>query len=291
MRRWSALPIRIAVTLVAVAIAGLIGWRLWVYYELSPWTRDARISADIVGVTPDVSELVSEILVRDNQTVKRGDVLFVIDQARFKLALRHAEGVVAARKATLDRAEQDLVRYESLAAGAISRQVVDEARTTQAGAQAGYDQALADRDLAQLNLDRTRVIASVNGIITNFDLRPGDYVTAGHPVTALVDTDTLRIDAYFEETRLSGIHPGDRVEIRLMGVPERLYGHVESISGGIADRSRQQTGHLLANVNPTFDWVRLAQRIPVRIKFDNVPAGIRLIPGRTATVTVIGSGS
>jgi RND family efflux transporter MFP subunit len=291
MRRWSALPIRIAVTLVAVAIAGLIGWRLWVYYELSPWTRDARISADIVGVTPDVSELVSEILVKDNQTVKRGDVLFVIDQARFKLALRHAEGVVAAQKATLDRAEQDLARYESLAAGAISRQVVDEARTTRAGAQASYDQAVADRDLAQLNLDRTRVIASVNGIITNFDLRPGDYVTAGRPVTALVDTDTLRIDAYFEETRLSGIHPGDRVEIRLMGVPEHLYGHVESISGGIADRSRQQTGHLLANVNPTFDWVRLAQRIPVRIKFDNVPAGIRLIPGRTATVTVIGPGS
>jgi RND family efflux transporter MFP subunit len=291
MRRWSALPIRIAVTLLAVLIAGLIGWRLWVYYELSPWTRDARISADVVGVAPDVSGLVSEVRVKDNQTVHRGDVLFIIDQARFELALWHAEGVVAGRKATLERTEHDLARYEALAAGAISRQVVDEAHTTQAGALAGYDQAVADRDLARLNLDRTRVTASVNGIITNFDLRPGDYVTAGHPVTALVDTDSLRIDAYFEETRLPRIHASDRVEIRLMGEPGRLMGHVESISGGIADRSRQQEGHLLANVNPTFDWVRLAQRIPVRIAFDNVPSGIRIIPGRTATVTVIGSGS
>ncbi|PPQ35306.1 efflux RND transporter periplasmic adaptor subunit [Rhodopila globiformis] len=288
MRRWSALPVRIAITLMAVAAAALVGWRLWEYYEESPWTRDARISADIVGVTPDVSGLVSEILVRDNETVHRGEILFVVDQARFLLALRHAEAVVDSRKAIVDHAAEDLARYQSLAGGAISRQQVDDARATLASAVANYQEAVADRDLARLNLNRTRVTALVNGVITNFSLRPGDYVTAGHPVTALVDADTLRIDAYFEETRLAGIHPGDRMEIHLMGVRERLYGHVDSIAGGIADRSRQQAGHLLDNINPTFDWVRLAQRIPVRIVFGNVPAGLRLIPGRTATVTVIG---
>jgi len=290
MRRFSALPIRIAVTLAAVLVAAFIGWRLWLYYERAPWTRDARISADVVGVTPDVSGLVSEVHVRDNQAVHRGDLLFVVDPARFDIALRQAQAVVASRQATLQQAVRDLTRYTSLTNSEVSRQQVEQSQTAEQTAAASYQQAIADRDLAQLNLDRIRVSAPVNGIVTNFDLRPGDYVTAGHPVTALVDTDSLRIDAYFEETRLSGIHIGDRVRIRLMGEPAQLSGHVESIAGGIEDRERQSGANLLANVNPTFDWVRLAQRIPVRITFDNVPAGVRIIPGRTATVDVIGAG-
>jgi multidrug resistance efflux pump len=283
------LAARIATTLVAVAIATLIGWRLWVYYEETPWTRDARISADVVGVTPDVSGLVSAVRVKDNQMVHRGDLLFVVDQARFDLALRHAEAVVASRQATMEKAERDLHRYDALANGAVSRQEVDDAQAADHAAVADLQQAIADRDLAKLNLDRSQVTASVNGIITNFDLRPGDYVTAGHPVTALVDTDSLRIDAYFEETRLSHIHVGDRVRIRLMGVTPRLAGHVESIAGGIMDRERQPGASLLANINPTFDWVRLPQRIPVRIALDEVPAGVQVIPGRTATVDVTGT--
>ncbi|MEA2738818.1 MAG: hypothetical protein QOH05_2125 [Acetobacteraceae bacterium] len=282
------LAARVATTLVAVLIAAFIGWRLWVYYEESPWTRDARVSADVVGVAPDVSGLVSDVRVRDNQMVHRGDLLFVIDQARFELALRHAEATVASRQATLQQAERDLKRYDALTNGAVSRQEVDQAQAVDAGAVATLQQAIADRDLAKLNLDRARVTASVNGIITNFDLRPGDYVTAGRPVTALVDTDSLRVDAYFEETRLPRIHVGDHVRIRLMGVPERLTGHIESIAGGIMDRERQSGGSLLANINPTFDWVRLAQRIPVRIALDEVPAGVQVIPGRTATVDVVG---
>jgi multidrug resistance efflux pump len=281
------LAARIATTLAAVLVAAVIGWRLWVYYEESPWTRDARIGADIVGVTPDVSGLVSAVQVKDNQTVHRGDLLFVVDRARFDLALRHAEAVVASQQAVVQRAERDLHRYDALTNGAVSRQEVDEAQAANEGAAAGLQQAIADRDLAKLNLNRAQVTASVNGIITNFDLRPGDYVTAGHPVTALVDTDSLRIDAYFEETRLPRIHAGDSVRIRLMGVTERLTGHVESIAGGIVDRERQPGANLLANINPTFDWVRLAQRIPVRIALDPVPPGVQVIPGRTATVDVV----
>jgi RND family efflux transporter MFP subunit len=281
----------VAVTLAAVAVAVLIGWRLWVYYEEAPWTRDARVGADIVGVTPDVSGLVGEVRVKDNQIVHRGDLLFVVDPARFNLALRQTEAVVASRLATLQQTVRDLNRANSLTSGEISRQQVEQAQAAEQGAAANYQQAIADHDVAKLNLDRTQVSAPVNGIITNFDLRPGDYVTAGHPVTALIDTDSLRIDAYFEETRLPRIHPGDRVSIRLMGESQRLTGQVESIAGGIEDRERQSGANLLANVNPTFSWVRLAQRIPVRITLIDVPAGVRVIPGRTATVDVVGPGS
>ncbi|HEY0423025.1 MAG TPA: HlyD family secretion protein [Rhodopila sp.] len=290
MRRFP-LAARVAVTLAAVAVAVLIGWRLWVYYEEAPWTRDARVGADIVGVTPDVSGLVGEVRVKDNQIVHRGDLLFVVDPARFNLALRQTEAVVASRLATLQQTVRDLNRANSLTSGEISRQQVEQAQAAEQGAAANYQQAIADHDVAKLNLDRTQVSAPVNGIITNFDLRPGDYVTAGHPVTALIDTDSLRIDAYFEETRLPRIHPGDRVSIRLMGESQRLTGQVESIAGGIEDRERQSGANLLANVNPTFSWVRLAQRIPVRITLIDVPAGVRVIPGRTATVDVIGPGS
>ncbi len=288
MRRFP-LATRVAATLAAVLIAVFVGWRLWIYYEIAPWTRDARVSADIVGVTPDVSGLVSEVHVRDNQAVHRGDLLFVVDPARFELALRQAQAVVASREATLAQAVRDFNRYSALTTTEVSRQQVEQAQATEETAAAGFQQAVADRDLAQLNLDRSRVIAPVNGIISNFGLRPGDYVTAGHPVTALVDTDSLRIDAYFEETRLPRIHIGDRVSIRLMGVSPQLSGHVESIAGGIEDRERQSGANLLANVNPTFDWVRLAQRIPVRIALDDVPADVRVIPGRTATVDVVGA--
>ena len=289
MRR-SPLALRIVVTLLAVLVAAVIGWRLWTYYEDDPWTRDARISADIVGVTPDVSGLVSEVRVRDNQPVHKGDVLLVIDPARFDLAVRQAEAVVASRLATLQQAVRDLNRANGLTQREISRQQVEQAQTTEQGAAAAYQQAIADRDIAKLNLDRSRISAPVNGIITNFDLQPGDYVTAGKAVTALVATDSMRIDAYFEETRLARIHVGDRVRIRLMGESHRLTGHVESIAGGIEDRERQAGANLLANINPTFSWVRLAQRIPVRIALDDVPAGVRVIPGRTATVDVTTTG-
>ncbi|HEX2941753.1 MAG TPA: HlyD family secretion protein [Rhodopila sp.] len=286
MRR-PPLLMRVFLTLVVAAAASMIGWRLWVYYEEEPWTRDAQVSADIVQVTPDVSGLVSSIRVQDNQPVRRGDVLFVIDRARFRMALRQAQAVVEGRLAALDQANRDVARYTSLTTSEISRQQVEQAQATQQGDAALYHQALADRDLAALNLDRTQVTAPVNGDITNFDLRPGDYVTTGHPVTALVDTDTLRVEAYFEETRLSRIHIGDPARVRLMGVPQWLTGHVESIAGGVTDQQRSVSANLLASVNPTFSWVRLAQRIPVRIALDHVPDGVRVIPGQTATVYVM----
>jgi multidrug resistance efflux pump len=140
--------------------------------------------------------------------------------------------------------------------------------------------------VADLNLRRTVVTSPVDGTVTNVALEPGDYVTTGKGVMALVDSSTIRIEGYFEETKLPKIHIGDRVVVRLMGESRDLTGHVQSIAAGIADRERTDSADLLANINPTFNWVRLAQRVPVRVKPDSVPAGMELVIGRTATVTI-----
>ena len=239
-----------------------------------------------VAVAPDVSGLVSEVLVRDNQPVRKGDVLFRIDRDRFVLALRQAEATLEGRSAALDMAKKDLVRYRAMSKISVSEQKVEQIESTYAQAVAALHQAEADRDLAKLNLERSEVRASVNGPITNFDLRPGTYVTAGKGVAALIDQDTIHVDGYFEETKLPLIHVGDKVTVHLMGEDKDIAGHVESIVGGIDDRERSPGSTLLPNVNPTFSWVRLAQRIPVRITLDNIPGGVRLLAGRTATVAV-----
>lgn len=277
---------RVALTVIAVVAALAVGRGLWVYYMESPWTRDGRVRADIVQVAPDVSGFVTDVLVKDNQKVRRGDVLFRIDRARFGLALQQADAALAGHRATLDQGNSDLKRYSSLTTDAVSQQKQEQVLATQLQAKAAYDQAVADRAVAQLNLDRSEVRASVNGTITNMDLRPGAYVTAGKGVTALVDADTLHVEGYFEETKLARIHVGDKVQVRLMGEPARLTGHVESIAAGIEDRDRADGANLLANVNPTFSWVRLAQRIPVRIVLDQLPDNVALVSGRSATVEV-----
>jgi multidrug resistance efflux pump len=286
MARFASFLLRLAVTLVAVVLATVIGWQLWVYYMDSPWTRDGRVRADVVAVAPDVSGLVTEVLVRDNQEVKAGDVLFRIDRERFTLAQRLAEANVAGRKAALDLATADLGRYQALSDNVVSKERLEQAQATQRQAQAAYDQSLADRDLAKLNLVRSEVKASVPGTVTNVDLRPGAYVAAGKGVMALVDRASLHVDGYFEETKLPRIKIGDPVRVHLMGENVDLTGHVESVAGAIADRERSESGSLLANINPSFTWVRLAQRVPVRITLDKVPDGIELIAGRTATVEV-----
>jgi multidrug resistance efflux pump len=278
---------RIVVTAI-VLVGALIALRyLWDRYELDPWTRDGRVRADVVQVAPDVSGLVTDVLVHDNQTVKKGQALFVIDQPRFELALRQSEAAVASAQAQVDEAALEDKRNHNLG-NLVSTETTQQGGTKLAQAQAALAQAVVAHDTAKLNMERTTVLAAVNGYITNFDLRPGNYASAGHPVFALVDSDSLHVDGYFEETKLPRIHVGDPVSVLLMGESRLLYGHVESIAGGIEDRERNPSSDLLSNVNPTFNWVRLAQRVPVRVMLDKPPPDIRLIAGRTATVSVLG---
>ncbi len=286
MNRYLAPLGRIAATLLLVAIAVLIALWLWRRYEVDPWTRDGRVRADVVRVTPDVGGLVTEVKVRDNQQVKVGDVLFVVDRPRYALALEQAEAAIQSARATLNQArreaKRDLALGNLVAAEAHEQNV---ARVTTA--EAALAQAEAQADGARLNLTRTNIKASVDGTVTNLDLHPGDFVGAGQQAMALVDRDSLRVEAYFEETKLGAIRIGDKVHVHLMGDGRTIEGHVESIAAGISDSELTNTGNLLPNVNPTFNWVRLAQRIPVRIKLDKVPADLRLVSGRTATVTIV----
>ena len=278
--------LRFGVTAVVVAIAGVVAWQLWLYYMVAPWTRDGRVRADVVPVAADVSGLVSDVFVHDNQVVKKGDPLFRIDQKRFEFALAQAKAEAASRQATLDQGKRDLARSKALSSVVVTAQKVEQDQQAVDVQQAALDQATATLNVAKLNLERSTVTAPVNGIVTNFGLLPGRYVTAGAPILAIIDSDTFRVEGYFEETKLRGVHVGDKATVRLFGDPRILFGHVDSIARGIDDQSRGTSNDLLASVNPTFSWVRLAQRVPVRIKLDELPDDGRLVTGRTATVFI-----
>ncbi|WP_343731733.1 HlyD family secretion protein [Duganella sp.] len=276
---------RFIVTMAAVVVAGVLAWRLWQHYEVEPWTRDGRVKADVVQVAPDVTGQVTAVLVHDNQQVKAGQVLFEVDRARFELALRQAEAAVQAQRATLEQAQKESRRNNDLR-DLISAETREQGASRVDQLRAALAQAVVARDVAKLNLERTRIVSPVNGTISNLDLRAGSYVSAGRAVMALIDSDSWYVEGYFEETKLPAIQVGDAVVVLPMGESLRLKGRVESLSGGVADRDRSTSSNLLSSVNPTFNWVRLAQRIPVRIKLDALPAGARLVAGQTVTVDV-----
>jgi len=272
-------------TLAIFAVAILIGRQLWVHYMDEPWTRDGRVRADVINIAPDVSGAVVELPVHDNQLVKKGDLLMQIDPSHYQIAVEQAQAAVAARKAELQMRRDDAQRRADMDSLVVSKENRDNATHTATAAEAQYEQAVAALDAAKLNLERTRVVAPVDGYVTNLQVFRGDYATAGAPKMAVVDSHSFWVYGYFEETKLPRVKVGDKAEMRLMsgGV---LQGTVESISRGIYDRDNPQSRELLADVNPTFNWVRLAQRVPVRVRIDSVPDGVVLSAGTTCTVVV-----
>jgi RND family efflux transporter MFP subunit len=278
---------RFAVTAAVVAVAVVGGRALWTHYQVDPWTRDGRVRADVVQVAPDVSGLVTKVEAVNDQTVKAGQPLFYVDRERYALALRQADANVAAARATLAQARRELVRNRALG-DLVAAESTEQSASKVEQADAALAQAAAARDVAKLNLERTVVYAPTDGFLSDLTLRTGDYVTAGKPVLALIDSRSFRVEGYFEETKLSGLKIGMPVSVRVMGEPVALKGHIQSIAAGIEDRDRVAGANLLPNVNPTFSWVRLAQRVPVRVALDQTPADLRMIAGRTATVAVLG---
>lgn len=277
--------LRVLVTLFVVLVAVWVSLRMWFYYEREPWTRDGRVQVDVENVTPDVSGLVTDVLVRENQYVTAGTPLFIVDRVRFRLALEAAEAEVANVASRLEQAERENRRNIRLG-DLVSTEILEQGASKVDELAAELERAKANLNTARVNVVRSVVRASVDGWITNFSLRPGNYATSGRPEFALLDRHSLRVVGYFEETKLPRIRVGDKVSIRLMGEKKIIEGHVDSLARGIADRELNPTSSLMANVNPTFTWVHLPQRIPVRIAIDHVPEGIRLVAGRTATVSV-----
>lgn len=273
-------------TLLLVALILFAMQALWQRYQVEPITRDGKIRADIVHVATDVAGLITEVRVHDNEFVRKGQVLVVMDRPRYELALDQAEAALASQQAIFSQAEREDRRNHAMS-NLVATEVVEQGSARVDELKAAVAKAMAVRDLAKLNLERTTVRAPVDGYVSNMTLQAGVYMQAGAAVAALVYKQSTRIEGYFEETKIPAIHVGDPVVAHLMGVADPIRGHVESISAGVADRERSDNGPALANVNPSFSWVRLAQRIPVRIAIDTIPAGLRLIVGQTATVEVL----
>ncbi|WP_069352754.1 efflux RND transporter periplasmic adaptor subunit [Burkholderia cenocepacia] len=277
--------IRIGITMLAVAAALFAIWYIWTYYERDPRTRNGHVRADVVGVTTDVSGLITAVEVVSDQRVKKGDVLFQVDTERFGIAVQKAQATLESTQATLIYARQQADRNHRLR-DIVSQQSIEQADSALRTARADVDQAKAALASARLDFERSSVRAPVNGIVAYVDLRPGTYATAGKGLLALVDSDSLRIEGYFQETRLEHIRVGDRAEVMLMGADKPLYGTVSSVTSAINDSDTVIGSNLLPSILPNFAWVRLAQRIPVRIKIDSGTNLATLIPGRSASVAI-----
>ncbi|WP_054914862.1 HlyD family secretion protein [Pseudomonas sp. NBRC 111117] len=272
-------------TLLVLAAAVAIGRQLWVQYMNTPWTRDGRVRADIINVAADVRGYVVDVPVRDNQLVKKGDLLIQIDPEHYEVAVRQAQALVASRKATWEMRKVNAHRRADMDNLVISRENRDDASNIANSALADYQQAQAQLAAAELDLKRTRILATVDGYVTNLNVHRGDYARTGEPKMAVVDKDSFWVYGFFEETKLPHVKVGDQADLQMMS-GEVLKGHVESISRGIYDRDNPESRELIADVNPTFNWVRLAQRVPVRIHIDEVPEGFLLAAGTTCTVVV-----
>ena len=290
MKLFAHLP-RVIATLVMLLMAVAAGLHLWNYYMEAPWTRDGRVRSEVTRLATDLSGLVSEVRVQDNQFVKRGELLLTLDRARFVLAVQEAEANLESLRLVMAQKVRDANRANRLNA-ALAQASREQARADADIATANVHQAEVQLAQARLNLARTQVRAPTNGYVTNLNLHVGDYLNAGSPVLALVNSDAFYVAGYFEETKLKHIRVGDRVRVMLMGADAPLFGRVASIANGIQDRelTSSQDGQL-ANVNPTFQWVRLAQRIPVRIQLDPLPSQVRLVAGQTASVEIIPASS
>jgi multidrug resistance efflux pump len=282
-RLWT---VPVMVTLIILAMAGVAVWAMWQAYMAAPWTRDGTVRAYVVTITPQVSGLIVQLPVHDNQVVRKGDVLMVIDPTDYAIAVDQAQASADQAHANTVNAQREADRRAKLTDLETSTEEVQTYRTTALATAAAERQAVANLAKARVNLDRATIRSPVNGYVTNLQVQLGDYATTGQSAISLVDADSYWVDGYFEETNLGAIHEGDHATVKLMGYHALLEGHVASVARGItvANALLGQSG--LANVNPIFTWVRLAQRVPVRIQLDHVPDGVRLVAGQTASVQI-----
>ncbi len=273
-------------TLIAIVAAVILGWAMWNVYMAAPWTRDGTVRAYVVTIAPQIAGEIVALPVADNQFVHKGELLMVIDPTNYKIAVSLAAAAVQQALANAENTAREARRREALTTLSTT---VEEKQTFESNAiasQANYQQAVANLDQARVNLQRTEIRSPVNGYVTNLLVQLGDYATVGQNIISLVDADSFWVDGYFEETNLDAIRAGDPATIKLMGYRRLIRGHVDSVARAINVANAQPGIEGLASVNPIFTWVRLAQRVPVRIHIDDVPTGVILVAGTTATVQI-----
>ncbi len=278
---------RYAITILLVIIAIVIIFRAWVFYTESPWTRDAKFSADVVAISPDVTGLITEVPVHDNQLVKQGDTLFVVDRPRYQKALDEAQADVEYYQALVNEKRREAARRNQLGTSAMSREAIDQANNDLQTSEHQLAKSVATRDLAVIDLDRTTIKAPSDGWVTNLNVYQGEFITRGSVAVALVQQHSFYVLAYMEETKLDGVRPGFRAEITPLGSNAVLRGTVDSIAAGVTNSSSSVDSKGMATIDSNLEWVRLAQRVPVRIHLDDQP-GNRFPAGTTATVVITG---
>jgi RND family efflux transporter MFP subunit len=278
--------LRPALTLLVVAIALTTGWMMWHSYMLSPWTRDGTVRVYIVTIAPEVAGRIVQLNVLDNQYVHKGDLLFVVDPSDYKIAVEDTQAEVEEARERLALSRSEAERRAQLNELAVSLEQKQVYAVGAATAAATYQQMLSKLAKAQLDLSRTEVRSPVDGWVTNLSLRLGDYSVVGNRALSLVDAHSFWVEGYFEETTIGPIKDGDPASVWLMGFPDEIKGHVDSLTRAINVPNAQSDALGVADVNPVFTWVRLAQRVPVRIHLDEVPSNVRLVQGMTATVQV-----
>jgi RND family efflux transporter MFP subunit len=283
-RRLRILPV--VITLATIAVAVPLAWAMWDAYMGAPWTRDGTVRAYVVTMAPQVAGQIVELPVADNQFVHKGDLLMVIDPTDFRIAVSLGEAAVQQTAAMAENAQREAQRRMKLSDLAVTVETQQTFQANAVAAQAQHQQALANLEQARVNLERTQIRSPVNGWVTNLLAQLGDYANVGENIISLVDADSFWVDGYFEETNIGPIQVGDPATIKLMGYSQVVRGHVGSIARGINVANAQPNEQGVATVNPIFTWVRLAQRIPVRIRIDQVPDGVVLVAGMTATVQI-----
>jgi RND family efflux transporter MFP subunit len=282
-RRWIA---RFLITIGTALVSILLTWAMWEAYLGAPWTRDGQVRAYVVTMASEVAGRVVELPVADNQFVHKGELLMTIDPTDYRIAVSLAEAAVQRAQATAQNLETEAKRRQQLSTLSTSVEEKQSFESNALAARASYRQAVSNLDQARVNLDRTRILSPVDGYVTNLLTQIGDFAIIGQKTIAIVDANSFWVDGYFEETSLEKIHENDPAKIKLMGYSGIIHGHVSGLSRGINVPNAQPDQAGLASVNPIFTWVRLAQRVPVRVHIDQVPDGIRLVAGITATVQI-----
>ncbi|MFV8800313.1 p-hydroxybenzoic acid efflux pump subunit AaeA [Yersinia sp. LJYL362] len=289
MSTFSLKIIRIGITLLVVLLAVMAIFKVWAFYTESPWTRDAKFTADVVAIAPDVSGLITDVPVKDNQLVQKGQVLFVIDQPRYQQALAEAEADVAYYQTLAAEKQRESGRRQRLGVQAMSQEEIDQSNNVLQTVRHQLAKAVAVRDLAKLDLERTTVRAPAEGWVTNLNVHAGEFINRGATAVALVKKESFYILAYLEETKLEGVKPGHRAEITPLGSNRILHGTVDSISAGVTNSSSSADSKGLATIDNNLEWVRLAQRVPVKIRLDSEDQQHSYPAGTTATVVITGS--
>lgn len=251
------------------------------------WTRDGRVRSDVIALSSEVNGYVENVYIHDNQPVTKGQLLFDVDDREYKIIAAEKYQIMQSKKVEVNRSKNMYNRRRRLAGGFISQEDVDNSALNYSNALANYSSAVEEHRKAELTLSKTKIYAPADGYITNLLIHPGDYLNKGKNIVSIVKKNSFYVYAYFQEDQIQRIKSGQRAKIVLLNKNSPFEGRVDSISRGIIDSSNKSNTGELHDINPTFEWIRLPMRIPVRISINPQSKGYEaLISGMTCTVEI-----